>query len=252
MLDSASIDGFDLYYQETGEGPPLVFLHGFSGNHLSWWQQVPAFVDDYRCVLPDQRGFGLSADVEGGPGVAAFPDDLAALLDHLGIDSAAVIGHSMSGWTAASFATQHPDRVTALVLSGSPSGLISPDRHHELMETGAAVLAEVDPLTPELEFLAASIEELNDHGPAEWTHVRPTLDGLPIDADRLLDAGIPILAIAGEADAFMPPAALEALSERLDGCPVSIVEGAGHSSNFERPAAFNRLVDGFLASKAVF
>jgi len=252
MLDSVSIDGFDLYYQTAGEGPPVVFLHGFSGNHLSWWQQVPSFADDYRCVAPDQRGFGRSVDVDGGPGVAAFPDDLAALLDHLGVDRAALVGHSMSGWTAASFATRYPERVAALVLSGTPGGLLPVERHHELMEAGAGDLPEVDPLTPETEFLEASITELNDHGPAEWTAVRPTLDELPLDADGILDAGIPVFAVAGEADAFMPRPAVEALSDRLEGCDYEVVEGAGHSSNFDRPVAFNRHVRDFLDAEAVF
>ena len=250
MLDSVSIDGFDLHYQTAGEGPPVVFLHGFSGNHLSWWQQIPSFADDYRCVAPDQRGFGLSVDVEDGPGVAAFPDDLAALLDHLGIDRAALVGHSMSGWTAASYATQHPHRVAALVLSGTTGGLLPVERHHELMEVGAGDLPEVDPLTPETEFLEESIAELNGHGPAEWTEVRPTLDELPLDADGILDAGIPVFAVAGEADAFMPRPAVEALSDRLDGCDHEVVAGAGHSSNFDRPSAFNRHVRAFLDAEA--
>ena len=252
MLDSVSIDGFDLHYQRAGEGPPVVFLHGFSGNHLSWWQQVPSFADDYRWVAPDQRGFGRSVDVEGGPGVAAFPDDLAALLDDLDVERAALVGHSMSGWTAASFATQQPHRVAAMVLSGTPGGLLPVERHRELMEAGAAGLPEVDPLTAELEFLEASIAELNDHGPAEWTDARPTLDELPLDADGILDAGIPVFAIAGEADAFMPRPAVEALSERLDGCDYEIVEGAGHSANFDRPSEFNRHVRAFLDAEAEY
>lgn len=252
MLESVPIDGFDLYYQTAGEGPPVVFLHGFSGNHLSWWQQLPAFAGDYRCIAPDQRGFGLSADVDDGPGVAAFPDDLAALLDGLGIERAAVVGHSMSGWTAASFATKHPDRVAAMVLSGTPGGLLPPERHHELMERGAATLAEVDPLTAELEFLEESIAELNRHAPPEWTAVRPTLDRLPLDPDGILDAEVPVLAVAGEADAFMPRPAVKALSERLDDCAFAIVEGAGHSSNFDRPSTFNGLVGEFLATEASF
>jgi pimeloyl-ACP methyl ester carboxylesterase len=252
MLERVTIDGCDLHYQTTGDGPPVVLLHGFSGNHLSWWQQIPSFAEEYRCVAPDQRGFGRSVDREDGPGVAAFPDDLAALLDHLGIDRVALVGHSMSGWTAASFATQHPDRVAAMVLSGTPGGLIPAERHRELMEAGAGGLPDVDPLTPERAFLEESIAALNDHGPAEWTDVRPTLDGLPLDPDVILDAGVPVFAIAGEADAFMPGPAVGALSERLDGCPYEVVEGAGHSSNFERPDAFNRRVRGFLDAEARF
>src|SRR5207249_8687696 len=65
-------DGFRLYYEDTGGNAPVImFLHGAGGNHLSWWQQVPVFADEYRCVTVDQRGFGQSPGVSGGRGAAA-------------------------------------------------------------------------------------------------------------------------------------------------------------------------------------
>jgi len=64
--------GFRLYYEDTGgHGPTVLFLHGAGGNHLSWWQQVPAFAEEYRCVTVDQRGFGQSPDAVYRIGVAA-------------------------------------------------------------------------------------------------------------------------------------------------------------------------------------
>ena len=63
---------FRIYYEDTGgHGPVVLFLHGAGGNHLSWWQQVPVFAEEYRCVTVDQRGFGQSPDVPGGSGPAA-------------------------------------------------------------------------------------------------------------------------------------------------------------------------------------
>ena len=65
-------DGFRLYYEDSGgNAPAILFLHGAGGNHLSWWQQVPVFAEEYRCVTVDQRGFGQSPDVPGGPGPTA-------------------------------------------------------------------------------------------------------------------------------------------------------------------------------------
>jgi 3-oxoadipate enol-lactonase len=91
-------DGFRLYYEDTGGASPAVlFLHGAGGNHLSWWQQVPAFAEEYRCVTVDQRGFGRSPDLPGGPGVEALAGDALALLDHLGLARAAVVAQSMGG-----------------------------------------------------------------------------------------------------------------------------------------------------------
>ncbi|MFB6171127.1 MAG: alpha/beta fold hydrolase [Haloarculaceae archaeon] len=251
MFDSVQVDGVDVYYQVTGEGSPVVFLHGFSGTHLSWWRQIPSFADDYRCIAPDQRGFGYSRDAPDGPGAAAFVSDLRALLDHLGHDRVAVVGHSMSGWPAASFATQHPDRVAALVLSGTPGGLLDRERHEALCEA-AGSLPSVDPLSAEHAFLDESIAELNVDAPDEFDAVRPTLEALPTDADRIVEAGIPALLLAGEADQFMPAPALDALRDRLDGARRVTVEGAGHSTLVEQPAAFAGHVAAFLDERAQF
>ena len=239
-------DGVSRYYQQAGSGPALVFLHGFSGNHLSWYQQVPAFADDYRCIVPDQRMFGRSADSSSGPGAAAFPDDLVDLLDRLDVDRAAIVGHSMSGWTATSVATRWPDRVAALVLSGTPGGLISPDCHEIAREAAEGSIPDVDPLNPASSYLSESIAELNRDAPEEFVEIRPTLDELDIDADAIVSAGVPSYLIAGEADPFMPSRALEAVSETLSGAPISVVNGAAHSANFERPEAFNRELRSFL------
>src|SRR5438094_115563 len=98
-LDLMVKDGFRLYYEDTGGvGPTILFLHGAGGNHLSWWQQVPLFAEEYRCVTMDQRGFGQSPDIVGGPGPAALGADALALLDHLGISQAALVAQSMGGW----------------------------------------------------------------------------------------------------------------------------------------------------------
>lgn len=249
-FDSITLsDGVDLYYQETGSAgdPTIVLLHGFSGNHLSWWQQVPAF-EGFRCLAPDQRRFGLSSDRDAGPGVAAFVDDLRELLDAREIDEAAIVGHSMSGWPAVSMATQYPDRVTCLVLSGTPGGLLSPSRHGTLLEEAAGTLPAVDPLDTAERFLSDSITQLNVDSPAEFGDVRPTLDNLPTDASAIIGADIPTMLIAGAADGFMPESAIREVSERLDGAPYEIVDGAGHSVNVERPSTFNRHVSEFLES----
>ncbi|MFT4946671.1 MAG: 3-oxoadipate enol-lactonase [Natronomonas sp.] len=248
---SAHINGIDLSYYAVGDGPALVFLHGFGANHLAWWRQIPAFADTYHCLAPDQRMFGRSPDAADGPGAAAMADDLTALLDYLDIDEAAVVGQSMGGWPAASFATQHPDRTAALVLSATPGGLLTPDEHAALIE-GAETSGEVDPLTPELSFLSDAIDALNTDRPAEFTDIRPALDGLPLAPERIVDAGVPAFLITGGADDFMPREAMGILSERLDDAPYTIVDDAGHCPYYNQSKAFNEAVETFLDEKAQF
>ena len=251
MLERVPVDGVDLFCAVHGDGPPLALLHGFSGNHLSWWQQVPAFEDSYRCLAPDARGFGLSADAPDGPGASAFVDDLEAVLDGVVGDDGrvALVGHSMNGWTAAAFATRHPDRVAALVLSGTPAGLLPRERHAELLAEAGDV-PDPEPLDAERAFLSASIAELNRHAPPSFEEVHPVVERFETDPDRLAD--VPVLAVAGEFDPFMPPLAVEALADRLADVSTATIERAGHSANFERPEAFNEVVGRFLEERAGF
>src|SRR5262245_4818146 len=110
-------DGCQLYYETHGAGPALVFAHGLGGSHLSWWQQVPHFRDRYTCVTFDHRGFGLSKELPDGRGADAFVDDLAALIEHLGIPDVRLVAQSMGGWTCLGYALRHPERVRALVMA---------------------------------------------------------------------------------------------------------------------------------------
>jgi len=101
------IGKFQLYYERAGSGPTVVFLHGLGGNHLSWWQQVPYFMRWFDCITVDQRSFGMSPDPDGSF-CDAHPSDLGALLDHLKIDKAVLVGQSMGGWTIVGYALEHP------------------------------------------------------------------------------------------------------------------------------------------------
>src|SRR5262245_48013229 len=99
MMAFIERDGCRLYHEDSGgDGPVVLFLHGAGGNHLSWWQQVPVFAEQYRCVTLDQRGFGQSADASHGADPATLATDALALLDHLRIEGAAIVAQSMGGW----------------------------------------------------------------------------------------------------------------------------------------------------------
>ena len=113
---------FRLYHEEHGDGPPLVFAHGAGGTHMSWWNQIPSFSRDFRCITYSQRGFGFSPDVSGGPGRGAFVEDLRHLLDELDIERASLVGQSMGGRSVLGFAAAHPERVEALVMSSTTGG----------------------------------------------------------------------------------------------------------------------------------
>jgi 3-oxoadipate enol-lactonase len=252
-------DGARLYYETHGAGPALVFAHGLGGGHLSWWQQVPHFRDRYTCVTFDHRGFGLSRDAPDGPGPDAFVDDLAALVDHLGVPDVRLVAQSMGGWTCLGYALRHPGRVRALVMACTTGTLGDPetDALYRAQAAGrpeAALFARgIHPACgerlareqPALHFLYREMDALSHD--LDKDAVRRKLSKLrttPRAAVALLR--VPLLCLTGEEDVVIPPAAVAVLASTVPGARLARVPAAGHSVYWERPAAFNRLVDDFL------
>src|SRR4029453_18645646 len=116
-----------LYYEAEGKGPALIFAHGLGGNHLSWWQQVPHFRGRYTCVTFAHRGFSPSEPGPANVGPLGFADDLAALIDHLGLPEVRLVAQSMGGWTCLGYALRQPARVRALVLACTVGTVSHPD-----------------------------------------------------------------------------------------------------------------------------
>ena len=249
-LKSVQLDGFEMFYECHGPGPAVVFAHGAGGTHLSWWQQIPVFLEHFQCVTFDHRGFGRSRDVGDKPGQRAFVQDLLNLLDHLDIQKAALVGQSMGGWTALGFASSFPERVTALVMCDSPGGYTNSEvdrlmaARSEDREAFAKSFSEQE---PELAFLYEGIRRsTGDRTSDDWSNLRRGLFSAPVDASRVIENEIPTLFVVGEEDSIFPPELIEAVHRDIPGSELAIIPDAGHSVYFERPKVFNRLVKEFL------
>ena len=118
-IGSLQRPGCRLHYEVTGEGPAIVFAHGLGGNQLSWWQQVAHFAPRYTCVAFAHRGFAPSSALPGGPDPADYADDLAALIDHLGLAEVRIVAQSMGGWSAVEYALRRTGKLKALVLAAT-------------------------------------------------------------------------------------------------------------------------------------
>lgn len=254
-----------IHYEIAGSGPPVVFMHGLGGNHLSWWQQVAHFSKTHMCVSFSARGFAPSSPIEGGPDPADYAGDLAALLDHLKIDKPVLIGQSMGGWGAIEFTLAHKGAVRALVLAAT-TGSIDPRQMQEpersrlvewqamseraLAKLGAAGIhvaagARMAAEQPALQLLYRYIDEMNS-----------SLDKLALrnrlfaarkrPPSDLANAGCPILFISGDEDVVIPPFAADAIARVVPGASVAHIPDAGHSAYFERATRFNEIVEAFL------
>jgi 3-oxoadipate enol-lactonase len=250
---------YEVYGPAPGTAPAIVFAHGAGGNHLSWWQQVPRFAERYTCVVFDHRGYGRSADAPGGPGGAAYVEDLRALLDHLGIERATLVAQSMGGWTCLGFALAHPRRVDRLLMCDTHGGLASEEidaRWREALRAPRGAVADgVHPAAgarmyreqPELYFLYAEIDRLNpERTRAEIMAILRAAGSPPLAA--VAELAMPVLFIGGEEDVVIPPEVLDLAAAAIPEARVERVPETGHSVYFERPAAFNAILDRFLAT----
>jgi len=249
-------DGFRLYYEDTGgNAPTIMFLHGAGGNHLSWWQQVPAFAEEYRCITVDQRGFGQSPDGAGGPGPAALATDALALLDHLGIARAALVAQSMGGWAAVGAAVRAPERFWAIVLANTVGNLTNDDIAAVRQRLAAAspprpaVLwhAAIGPTfrkrEPVRSFLYAQISGLNAPLTPEF---RDQLLGLTTPVERYAATRVPTMLLTSDEDGLIWPELSAKVHAHVPSSRFERVEASGHSTYFERPDVFNREVGAFL------
>lgn len=253
-MPRAAINGIEVYYEAHGqEGPAVVFSHGRGGNHLSWWRQVAVFSREYRCITFDHRGWGLSADRPDGPGTGAFVDDLKGLLDHLDIDRAFLVSQSMGGITNLGFALKYPQRTLGLVLGDTTGGIGDPavvdllrDVHPPEDSLGRALSKGFMEQHPDLTFLFREVGLMNPEMPVN------VVSGLFRDpsgpqARDLAGMTTPTLLIVGEEDLIFPPHVMRAAQKLIPNSRLEVVPGAAHSTHFEQPEAFNRLVAQFFA-----
>jgi len=251
-------DGVDLYYEVVGQGPALIFAHGAGGNSASWYQQVPYFSQNYTTLVFDHRGFGRSRFAEDEFSTQYFADDLKVILDHAGIDQATLVCQSMGGWTGINFALDHPQRVTALVMSHTIGAISSPEIVAALQTAAAGREQDSHPLGS----LALAID-LPDRDPVKaylyqrigrfntginlskiLSGKRGQMNG--VKPEQLSKLTMPVLFVTSLQDRLIPASAVHLAAGLLETAAVVHFDEVGHSSYFECADQFNALLAGFL------
>jgi 3-oxoadipate enol-lactonase len=257
-----------IYYEVTGSGPPLIFLHGIGSNQLTWWQQIPHFCDRFTCITIAHRGFPPSSDI-GVPDPREYAGDLAALIQHLELPDVRLVAQSMGGTTSIEYILANPQhKVRGLVLActagtidraavplSDPGRLLAYNR--KAAEASADMLRRgVSPPAgdrmareqPALHLLYRMIANGSAAFDREALRKRSSGAMHTRSPDVLRDVTMPTLFITGDEDiARFPPFIAEALAPMMPNARVEHVAKAGHSVYFERADVFNRLVDRFLS-----
>ncbi|TMV16208.1 alpha/beta hydrolase [Paenibacillus thermoaerophilus] len=243
------MDGFELAYGEFGQGRPLVLVHGFCGSSAYWRLTAPELARHFRVITPDLRGHGASGlPQNGGCSMEELAGDLARLIEKLALDRPIVLGHSLGGYAALALAETRSGvlggfgLVHSTALPDSPEAQANRDRGIARIR-GEGLRPYVEELVPKLfapehrESMADTVREMIEAGWATNPEgaVR-TLEGMKRRPDRsavLREAAVPVLLVAGERDAVVPP-------ERTfvaDGPHIRAVRlaKAGHMGMLETP-----------------
>ena len=252
----APVPGARIFYRDSGgNGVPVILLHAATGSSRVWEYQIPVFVAaGYRVIAFDRRGWGRTTinSADSPPGTAA--EDLLALLDQLGIDRAHVVGTAAGGFVALDFTLSYPQRVRSLVFANSIGGVEDAD----YVELGRRIRPpEFNALPPDFRELGPSYRAGNPAGTARWVELekisRPPGPPAPAQPLRnrmtfaLLESiKTPTLLLTGDADLYAPPPLLKLFAARIKGSEISVIPEAGHSTYWEQPEQFNRVVLKFL------
>ena len=270
-MPMAKVDGINLYYEETGAGIPLLFVHEFAGETQSWLPQVRFFSRRYRCIAYNARGYPPSDVPEDDNAYSQqrAVDDIKGVLDHLGIKKAHICGLSMGGYATLIFGLVYPERALSLTVAGCGYGSVSTDRaaFHQDVEV-VAKRFEQEGMAAVAQFYSKGPTRVQfiDKDPKGWQEFheqfargsakghaltmrgvqlsRPSVFELEKPMERL---AVPTLIMTGDEDEpCLEPALF--MKRKIPTSGLVILPKAGHTINLEDPEAFNRALLDFLTA----
>ncbi|PYM17794.1 MAG: alpha/beta hydrolase [Candidatus Rokuibacteriota bacterium] len=263
-MPTVSIGDAEIYYEEAGQGEPLMLVPGLSGQGSFWSQQVEAFKRDFRVIVHDHRGAGRSTHSAIKYSVEQMADDTLRLMSALGIERAHLVGHSTGGAIGQVIALDQPGRLRSLVLSATWAG---PDpyfrrlfeaRKDTLLTQGieAYLRASVLVLAPP-EWVSrndAALAELHRAQAASWPPrevVASRIDAIvAFDRRRRLgEVRVPTLVVVAQDDMVTPKFYSDELAKAIPGASYVVLDGGGHFVPQILPEPYNRAVGGFLRAQ---
>jgi 3-oxoadipate enol-lactonase len=233
-----------LHYEEQGSGIPLVLVHGFPLNRTIWEPVASMLKKHFRVVTPDLRGHGLSPVTAGAYSMRLLAADIAGLLDDLKLERVFLAGHSMGGYASLAFARAYPQRLAGLVLVASQPFADTPERRQGRMVQAGQVEKDgtrvaVDSMAQRLTNRPEFYEPL--HRLMLQTDARGVIGALLGMAERpdmtgfLETLNLPVLMLAGDQDAIIPYAQIQAFSTRLQHGRLVTLHGGAHMPMLEEP-----------------
>ncbi|WP_030623041.1 alpha/beta fold hydrolase [Streptomyces sclerotialus] len=266
-MNRVTVNDATLSYDDLGpaDGMPFVLVHGHPFNRTLWTPQAEALAAaGYRVITPDLRGYGDSSVTPGKVLLSCFADDIAGLLDHLGIERVVIGGVSMGGQITMEFHRRYPRRVRALLLSDTSYSAETAEGKEFRNSLADRLLAEgmdgyagevIDKMLASYNVAALPDVAARVLGMMRATDPRGAAAALRGRAERpdyretLAAVVVPTLIVVGADDVYTPVAEAEAIGRLVPHATLSVIEGAGHLPGAEQPERFNTVLLDFLRTR---
>ena len=252
-------DGVSLYYEESGTGTPIIFVHEFAGDYRSWEAQMRFFSRRHRAIAYNARGWPPSQvpDTAEAYSQDRACADILTVLDALAIDKAHIVGLSMGGFATLHFGMNHPDRATSLLIAGVGYGAEPEQRARFQGEADViAALLRTEGMEPFANAYAfgptrVQFENKDPRGFSEFRaltqqqiqKVRPSIFDLE---ERMQNLRVPTLIVTGDEDwPCLTPSVF--MKKTIPSAGLWMIPNTGHTCNLEEPAAFNAALAEFIA-----
>jgi len=264
-MPKVTVNGLRLYYEIEGDGEPVVLIPGFAAGRWIWFKQTADLSRSFRVIIFDPRGVSASDKPEGPQTITLLADDIAHLLDTIGVESAHIVGASFGGFVAQEFALKYAALTRKLVLCctsfGGPHHVApTPETLQALASTKGLGSEErmranlLMAFTPE--FVRTQVDEVD-----RVVHLRATNEvpehiylsqlqaAMSFNAEsRVETIRRPTLVLSGDADVIVPVQNSRNLAAKIPGAQLQIIEGGSHTFFIEQAGEFNRIVTEFLAA----
>jgi len=264
-VPKVSVNGLNLFYEIEGDGEPVVLIPGFAAGRWIWFKQTADLSRHFRVIVFDPRGVSASDKPEGSQSIGLLADDVAHLLQTIGVESAHIVGASFGGFVAQEFALKYPSMTQKLVLCCTSFG--GPNHVVPALETLAALastkgLNSEDRMRANLllaftpEYVQTQVTEVD-----RIVHLRATNEvpehvylsqlqaAMSFNAEsRVERIASPTLVLSGDADVIVPVQNSRNLATKIPGAQLRIIDGGSHTFFIEQAREFNHIVTEFLAT----
>lgn len=257
-MPKVHINGIDLYYEMSGEGQPIVFIHGLGSSCRDWEMQVPFFARYFRVITFDLRGHGRSQKPRGPYSMSLFAKDAAELIRSLGVAPVHVVGISLGGMIAFQLVLDHPEMIkSAVIVNAGPEVVVhtAQDRWQVffrfaivyllgMRRMGEVLSRRLFPRDEQVEIRKLFVERWAENDTRAYTETLRAIVGWSV-TDRIQSIHLPVLVVSADND-YTPVPVKEAFVAKMPDAALAVIHNSRHATPVDSPVSFNETVMSFL------